>query len=186
MTAEILTSDLDAKMQKTLSTLEHELTGIRTGRASTSLLEPLIVEAYGSKMPISQLGTVSSVDARTLSIQVWDKEAVKAVEKAISNANLGVSPVVEGQVMRISLPSLTEERRNEFAKLAAKYGESAKVAIRNLRRDTMDHLKKFEKNSDISEDDLKKLGDKVQKTTDNFIKQIDDKVIAKEKEIKQV
>ncbi len=186
MTAENVTNELDGKMQKTISTLEHELVGIRTGRASPALIEPIIAEAYGSKLPISQLATVSSMDARTLSIQVWDKEAVKAVEKAITNAHLGVNPATEGQIIRISLPSLTEERRIEFAKLAAKYGEGAKVAIRNLRRDVMDHLKKFEKNKEISEDDLKKLGDKVQKTTDNYIKQIDDKVTAKEKEIKQV
>jgi len=186
MTAENLTNDLDSRMQKTIATLDHELTGIRTGRASSALIEPIIAECYGSKMPISQLGTVSSLDARTLSIQVWDKEAVKAVEKAISNANLGVNPTVEGQLLRITLPSLTEERRAEFAKLASKYGEGAKVALRNLRRDVMDALKKFEKNGDISEDDLKKLSDKVQKTTDTYTKQIDDKVAAKEKEIKQV
>jgi ribosome recycling factor len=186
MTAEILSNELDAKMQKTIATLDHELTGIRTGRASPALIEPIIAEVYGSKMPISQLATISSMDARTLSIQVWDKESVKAVEKAISNANLGANPATEGQVIRISLPSLTEERRIEFAKLAAKYGEGAKVAIRNLRRDVMDHLKRFEKNKEISEDDLKKLGDKVQKTTDNYTKQIDDKVASKEKEIKQI
>lgn len=186
MTAENLTNELDGRMQKTIATLEHELAGIRTGRASAGLIEPIIAECYGSKMPISQLGTVSSLDARTLSIQVWDKEAVKAVEKAISNANLGVNPTIEGQVMRITLPSLTEERRAEFAKLASKYGEGAKVALRNMRRDTMDALKKFEKNKEISEDDLKKLGEKVQKTTDNYTKQIDDKVAAKEKDIKQV
>ncbi len=186
MTMEELNKELEAKMQKTISTLDHELSGIRTGRASTSLIEPIIAEAYGSKMPISQLATVSAVDARTLSVQVWDSGAVKAVEKAISNANLGVTPVTEGQVMRITLPSLTEERRNEFAKMAAKYGEGAKVALRNIRRDAMDHLKKMEKSKEISEDDMKKMGDKIQKTTDHFTKQVDDKVVAKEKEIKQV
>lgn len=186
MTAENLANDLDTRMQKTISTLENELSGIRTGRASPGLIEPIIAECYGSKMPISQLGTVSSMDSRTLSIQVWDKEAVKPVEKAISNANLGVNPTIEGQTMRITLPSLTEERRVEFAKLAAKYGEGSKVAVRHLRRDTMDGLKKFEKNKEISEDELKKLNDKVQKTTDTYIKKIDDKVSSKEKEIKQV
>ena len=186
MSTEVLINELESKMQKTMSTLEHELVGIRTGRASTSLIEPIIAEVYGGKMPISQVATVSSVDARTLSIQVWDKETVKAVEKAIANAHLGVNPVTEGQTIRVALPSLTEERRAEFAKLAAKYGEGAKVAIRNLRRDCMDALKKFEKAKEISEDDLKKLGDKVQKTTDGYTKQIDDKVSAKEKEIKQV
>ncbi len=186
MTADILVNELDGKMQKTISALEHDLSGIRTGRASPALIEPIIAEVYGSKMPISQLATVSSIDARSLSIQIWDKEATKAVEKAITNANLGVTPATEGQVIRITLPSLTEERRVEYAKLAAKYGEASKVAIRNLRRDVIDHLKKFEKNKEISEDDLKKMTDKVQKTTDDNIKKIDEKVVAKEKEITQV
>lgn len=186
MSVESSIEELETKMKKTISTLEHELVGIRTGRASTSLLDPIITEAYGGKMPISQLATVSSVDARTLSVQVWDKETIKAVEKAITNANLGVNPVTEGQVIRVALPSLTEERRVEFAKLAAKYGEGAKVAIRNLRRDNMELIKKAEKSKEISEDDQKKFNDKVQKITDNYTKQIDDKVAAKEKEIKQV
>ncbi len=186
MSSEALLKDLETRMQKTIATLDHELSGIRTGRASTHLIEPIIAEAYGNKMPISQLATVSAMDARTLAIQVWDKEAVKAVEKAISNANLGVTPVTEGQNMRITLPSLTEERRNEYAKMAAKYGEGAKVALRNLRRDCIDGLKKSEKAKELSEDDLKKATDKAQKTTDNFTKQIDDKVTAKEKEIKHV
>lgn len=186
MSIELIVQDLDSRMQKTIGTLEHELSGIRTGRASSHLIEPIIAEAYGSKMPISQLATVSSMDARTLSIQVWDKDAVKAVEKAITNANLGVTPVTEGQNMRITLPSLTEERRNEYAKMAAKYGEGAKIALRNLRRDCLESLKKAEKSKEISEDDLKKLNDKVQKITDTFTKLIDDKVQSKEKEIKQV
>jgi len=178
--------DLESRMQKTISTLDKELGGIRTGRASASLVEPIVVEAYGNKMPISQLASVSTIDARTISVQVWDKETVKSVEKAISNANLGVNPITEGQSIRFSLPSLTEERRIEFAKLASKYGENAKIALRNLRRDSMDTLKKSEKSSEISEDDLKKLSEKVQKTTDNNTKTIDEKVSAKEKEIKTV
>lgn len=186
MLTEQIAKDLEAKMQKTIATLEHELSGIRTGRASSNLLDPIIAEVYGSKMPISQLATVSALDARTLSIQVWDKEAVKAVEKAISNANLGVTPVTEGQNMRITLPTLTEDRRNEFAKMAAKYGEGAKIALRNLRRDSMDEIKKAEKSKEISEDDSKKLSDKIQKVTDTFTKTIDDKVSAKEKEIKHI
>ncbi len=186
MSVESSIEELETKMKKTILTLEHELVGIRTGRASTSLIDPIVVEAYGGKMPISQLATVSSVDARTLSIQVWDKETVKAVEKAITNANLGVNPVTEGQIIRVALPSLTEERRAEFARLAAKYGEGAKVAIRNLRRDNMELIKKAEKSKEISEDDQKKFNDKVQKITDSYTKQIDDKVAAKEKEIKQV
>jgi ribosome recycling factor len=185
MSEEVI-QDLENRMQKTISTLNHELGGIRTGRASASLVEPIIVEAYGNKMPISQLASVSTIDARTISVQVWDKETVKPVEKAISNANLGVNPITEGQSIRFSLPSLTEERRTEFAKLASKYGENAKIALRNLRRDTMDTLKKSEKKGEISEDDLKKLSEKVQKTTDNNTKTIDEKVFAKEKEIKTV
>ncbi len=186
MSIELMVKDLETKMQKTIATLDHELVGIRTGRASSNLIDPIIAEVYGSKMPISQLATVNSMDARTLSIQVWDKEAVKAVEKAISNANLGVTPVTEGQNLRLTLPTLTEERRNEFAKMAAKYGEGAKVALRNLRRDCMDAIKKAEKAKEISEDDSKKLSEKAQKTTDNFTKIVDDKVAAKEKEIKHI
>jgi ribosome recycling factor len=181
-----LIQDLEKKMQKTLSTLEQELAGIRTGRASSGLIEPIIVEIYGNKMPISQLASVSSLDARTLSIQVWDKEAVKPVEKAIANTNLGVNPVTEGQNIRIALPSLTEERRQEFAKLASKYGESAKVALRNLRRDSIDVTKKAEKSKEISEDESKKINEQIQKVIDSCTKKIDDKVTAKEKEIKQI
>jgi ribosome recycling factor len=186
MTIDTVVNELETKMKKTISALEHELGGIRTGRASTALLEPLVAEVYGGKMPISQVATVSALDARTLSIQVWDKEAVKGVEKAITNANLGVNPVTEGQVVRITLPSLTEERRAEYGKLAAKYGENAKVALRNLRRDVLELIKKAEKSKEISEDEQKKLSDKVQKVTDNYTKIIDDKVTVKEKEIKQV
>jgi ribosome recycling factor len=185
MSDEII-KELEIKMQKTLSTLDNELGGIRTGRASASLVEPIVAEAYGSKTPISQLASVSTIDARTISVQVWDRETVKSVEKAISNANLGVNPITEGQSIRFSLPSLTEERRIEFAKLASKYGENAKVALRNLRRDSMDSLKKSEKKGEISEDDLKKLSEKVQKTTDSKTKNIDEKISAKEKEIKTV
>ena len=186
MSAEEIVNELDSKMNKTIAKLEHDLIGIRTGRASAGLIEPIIAEAYGSAMPISQLATVGAVDARTLSIQVWDKEIVKAVEKAIANANLGVNPNTEGQIIRITLPSLTEERRNEYAKLAAKYGETAKIAIRNLRREVIDELKRNEKNSEISEDELKKFSDKVQKITDDHTKKVDDKISAKEKEIKSI
>jgi ribosome recycling factor len=186
MSIESLVSDLENKMKKTMHTLEHELSGIRTGRASTNLIEPISAEVYGGKMPINQVATVSAVDSRTLSIQVWDKDTVKSVEKAIVAANLGVNPLIEGQVIRITLPSLTEERRVEFAKLAAKYGESVKVALRNLRRDTIELVKKAEKAKEISEDDSKKLNDQVQKVMDQYTKQVDEKVAAKEKEIKQL
>lgn len=186
MTIDIIVDELETKMKKTISSLEHDLSGIRTGRASTALLDPIVAEVYGSKMPINQLATISALDARTLSIQVWDKESVKAVEKAITNANLGVNPLTEGQSIRITLPSLTEERRAEYAKLAAKYGENSKVALRNLRRDILELIKKAEKDKEISEDDQKRLSDKVQKITDNYTKIIDDKVSSKEKEIKQI
>lgn len=186
MSIEELVNSLEVKMKKTIASLDHELAGIRTGRASPNLIEPILADVYGSKMPISQTATVSSMDARTLSVQVWDSANVKAVEKAIANANLGVNPVAEGQNIRVSLPSLTEERRIEFAKLASKYGEASKVSIRNTRRDIMESVKKAEKDKEISEDEQKKLNDKVQKTTDSYTKQIDEKVAAKEKEIKQV
>ncbi len=186
MSIEEAINNLEVKMKKTIASLEHELVGIRTGRASPNLIEPILADVYGSKMPISQTATVSSMDARTLSVQVWDAANVKAVEKAIANANLGVNPIAEGQNIRVSLPSLTEERRIEFAKLASKYGETSKVSIRNARRDVMESIKKAEKEKEISEDEQKKLNDKVQKTTDSYIKQIDEKVAAKEKEIKQV
>jgi ribosome recycling factor len=174
------------KMQKTIASLDHDLTGIRAGRASASILDPVVVEVYGSRMPLNQVATVSVPEARTLSIQVWDRGNVKSVEKAIADANLGLNPSVDGQLIRINVPPLTEERRKELVKVAHKYGENAKISLRNIRRDMLDGLKKSEKDGDISEDELHKLTDKVQTITDKFSSQSDEKVAKKEAEITHV
>lgn len=178
-----LINELKARMDKAMDVLEHEFKGLRTGRASINLLDPVIVEAYGSRMPLNQVATVSTPDARTISVQVWDKSMVKAVEKAITEANLGLNPASDGQVVRMSLPPLTEERRKELAKLCGKYGEQVKISIRNVRRDGMDALKKLEKDNIISEDEHRKISDEVQKLTDDFVAKIDVKVKQKEQEI---
>jgi len=183
MSGEDLIKDMETKMQKSLSVLDHDLGGLRTGRASVALLDPVIVNAYGSRSPISQVATVSAPESRLLTVQVWDKSLAKEVEKAIVEANLGLSPIGEGQTIRIPIPPLNEERRKEMVKLAHKYSENAKVNIRNVRRTIMDDLKKLEKDSKISEDQLRGFNDKVQKITDDYAKKIDDKVEAKEKEI---
>lgn len=178
--------DLERRMDGAVSSLRSELQGLRTGRASASLVEPVMVEAYGSPMPLSQVGTISVPEPRMLSIQVWDKGMVSAVEKAIRNAGLGVNPVVDGQLVRIPIPELNQERRQELVKLAHKYGEGAKVAVRNVRRDGMDRLKKMEKDGHLSQDDHKIEADNVQAATDRHIKVIDDVLAAKETEILQV
>lgn len=178
-----LKQDLTDKMDKALSILNRDLNGLRTGRASVNLLDPVIVEAYGSKMPISQVGTVSTPDAKTIAVQVWDKEMVKSVEKAITDANLGLNPNSDGQLIRMNLPHLNEERRKELVKVAQQYGEKSKIAIRNIRRDGMDKLKSLENSHDISEDEYHKLSDEVQKITDDFNLKIDNYVQVKEKEI---
>lgn len=174
---------LEEKMSKTLDSLEFELKGLRTGRASVTLLEPVNVEAYGDRMPIAQLATLASLDSKTLSVQVWDKSMVKAVEKAIVDANLGITPNTEGQIIRLPIPPLNEERRKEYVKLAHKYGENTKVSIRNIRRDAIESLRKMEKATQISEDDLYNMSEKIQKLTDDFILKIDNKVKTKEQEI---
>ncbi|MDX1924309.1 MAG: ribosome recycling factor [Rickettsiaceae bacterium] len=181
-----LLSELELKMDKAIKSLEHDLRGLRTGRASVNLLDPVHVEAYGSRMPISQLATVTVPDARMLNVQVWDKSMVKAVEKAISDANLGLNPATDGQNIRLPIPPLNQERRKELAKLAGKYGENAKIAIRNIRRDGMDDLKKLEKDKQISEDELHSVGEEVQKLTDKEISNIDKIVKAKEHEISSI
>jgi len=173
-------------MESALKALHHEFAGLRTGRASTNLLDTIMVDAYGSMMPINQVGTVSAPDARMLAVQVWDKGMVKAVEKAITNANLGLNPAADGTLVRVPIPALSEERRKEMVKVAAKYCEQAKVAIRNVRRDAMDALKTQEKAKEISEDDLRKLSDQVQKLTDDFVKKTDDALAVKEKDIMSV
>lgn len=176
-------SELKRRMQGATQSLKHELGGLRTGRAAASMLEPVQVEAYGSHMPLNQLATVSVPEPRLLSVQVWDKSMVRAVEKAIVDSNLGLSPATEGQVLRLRIPELNEERRKELVKVAHKYAEAAKVAVRHVRRDGLDTLKKLEKASEISEDDEKRLAGDVQKATDSVIAEIDQMLAGKEKEI---
>lgn len=178
-----LKNELSTKMDKALDAMNREFSGLRTGRASTHLLDPVVVEVYGSKMPISQVGTVSTPDAKTITVQVWDKGMVKTVEKAIADANLGVNPSSDGQLIRIGIPPLSEDRRKELVKMAHKYGENSKVALRNIRRDGMDKLKQMEKNNEISKDEHHSYSEEVQKLTDGYIKKIDDASKAKEKEI---
>jgi ribosome recycling factor len=173
-------------MDGALETFKKELGGLRTGRASTSLLEPITVNAYGQSMHLNQLATVSVPEPRMLTVQVWDRGMTAAVEKAIRDANLGVNPQAEGQVIRVRLPELTEDRRKELVKVAHKYAEQAKIAVRNVRRDGMEALKKLEKDHKISQDDHKRGSDEIQKTTDGHIKKIDELLAGKEKEIMHV
>ena len=176
-------NDLNRRMHGALDNLKHDLAGLRTGRASTALLDPIQVEVYGANMPINQVATVSVPEPRTISVQVWDRSNITSVEKAIRNAGLGINPIVDGQLIRLPIPDLTEERRKELAKLASQYAEKARIAVRNVRRDGMDALKTDEKKHEISEDEHKRLGVEVQKMTDDTIKEIDALAEAKEKEI---
>ncbi len=176
-------NELKRRMQGAIQSLKHELGGLRTGRASTSMLDPIHVEAYGSHMPLNQLATISVPEPRLISVQVWDRSMVKAVEKAIIDSNLGLSPATEGQVLRLRVPELNEERRKELVKVAHKYAEAARVAARHVRRDGLDVLKKLEKNHEMSEDDQERLAADVQKATDGAIAEIDQILAAKEKEI---
>lgn len=178
--------DLQKRMKGAVAQLKHEFAGLRTGRASVSLLEPVHVDAYGSAMPLTQVGTVNAPEPRMLTVQVWDRGLVTAVDKAIRSSGLGLNPQVDGQLLRIPIPPLTEDRRKELSKIGSKYAEAARVAVRNIRRDGMEHLKKLEKEHQISEDEHKKQHDLVQKATDQHIKEIDDSLAAKEKEIMQV
>lgn len=183
MTASIDKSDLERRMHGAVEALKHDLAGLRTGRASTALLDPIHVEVYGASMPLNQVATVSVPEARMLSVQVWDRSSVQPVEKAIRSAGLGLNPITDGQVIRLPIPELTEERRKELAKLVGQYAEKAKVAVRNVRRDGMEHLKADEKKHAISEDERKRLETEVQKLTDDTIKEIDVAADTKEKEI---
>lgn len=178
--------DLERRMDGALSTLKQEFAGLRTGRASASLVEPITVDAYGAQMPMNQVGTVSVPESRTIAINVWDKGLVAATEKAIRESGLGLNPNTEGQIIRLNIPELNEERRKELAKVAGKYAEQARVAVRNVRQDGMQHLKKAQKDKEISEDEQKSMSDKVQTLTDDAIKKIDDALAAKETEIMQV
>jgi len=176
-------NDLNRRMHGALDNLKHDLAGLRTGRASTALLDPIQVEVYGANMPINQVATVSVPEPRTISVQVWDRSNITSVEKAIRNAGLGINPIVDGQLIRLPIPDLTEERRKELAKLASQYAEKARIAVRNVRRDGMDALKTDEKKHEISEDEHKRLGVEVQKMTDDTIKEIDAAAHSKEQEI---
>jgi ribosome recycling factor len=178
--------ELKNRMQKSIASLKDELAGLRTGRASPSLLEPVTVEAYGSRMPLNQVATVTVPEARMLSVQVWDRGLAGAVEKAIRNSGLGLNPAAEGVVIRVPLPELNEERRRDLTKVAHNYAEQARVAVRHIRRDGMDLLKKLEKDGDLAQDESRKLSDQVQAATDNAVGEIDKVLSVKEQEIMQV
>lgn len=186
MAGEFDTKDLEKRMEGAISSLRTEFGGLRTGRASVHLLDTVQVSAYGSNMPINQVASVSAPEARMLSVNVWDKGMVGAVDKAIRESSLGLNPVVDGQTLRIPIPPLSEERRKELAKLAGKFAESARVAVRNVRRDGMDALKKLEKDGDINEDEHKSYSADVQKLTDQMVGSIDEALKSKEEEILQV
>lgn len=179
-------ADLDRRMKGVLTALKGDLAGLRTGRASPALLDPVQVEAYGQRMPISQVGTVAAPEPRLLTVQIWDKGMVKAADKAIREAGIGLNPQADGQLLRIPIPELNEERRKELVKLAHKYAEQSRVAVRNVRRDGMDLLKKLEKDHQISQDEQRKFGDELQKLTDGHVKEVDQMLEGKEKEIMQV
>ena len=186
MAAKFSLEELKSRMQKSIAGLKDELQGLRTGRASASLLEPVTVEAYGTRMPLTQLATVTVPEARMLSVQVWDRSTANAVEKAIRDSGLGLNPIGEGTVIRVPLPDLNEERRRELTKVAHNYAEQARVAVRHIRRDGMELLKKLEKDGDISQDDGRIQADLVQKATDSAVTEIDTVVAIKEREIMQV
>lgn len=179
-------SNLTQRMESALKALHNEFSGLRTGRASTNLLEHVQVDAYGTMMPLNQVGNVTAPEARLLSVSVWDKSMVKAVEKAIRESDLNLNPAVDGQTIRVPIPAPSEERRKEMVKVAHKYAENTKVAIRNVRRDGMDDLKKQEKEKIISEDEQRKQSEQVQKLTDDFVKKVDEMLAAKEKDILSV
>jgi ribosome recycling factor len=174
------------KMNASFENLLKDFGGLRTGRASVTILDHIIVEAYGNKVPIQQVGTVSTPEARMLTVQIWDSSLIKPTEAAIRNSQLGLNPVVDGQLIRIAIPDLSEERRKEICKLAGKYAEQTRIAIRNIRRECMDEVKKQGKNKEITEDQQKKTLDDVQKITDEFVKKIDASLSLKEKEIMKV
>ncbi|MEO5809073.1 MAG: ribosome recycling factor [Sphingomicrobium sp.] len=176
-------NDIQRRMSGALDALKHDLSGLRTGRASIALLDPIQVDVYGANMPINQLATVSVPEPRLISVQVWDRSNIGAVEKAIRNAGLGINPITDGQMIRLPIPDLTEDRRKELAKLAGQYAEKARIAARNVRRDGMDALKTDEKKHEISEDERKRFEVEVQKFTDETIKEIDAAAFAKEQEI---
>ena len=176
-------ADIERRMAGAVEALKGDLSGLRTGRANTSLLDPVQVEVYGAMMPLNQVATVSAPEPRMLSVQVWDKSNLIAVEKGIAHANLGLNPMIDGQTLRLPMPDLTEERRKELAKLAGQYAEKAKIAIRNVRRDAMESLKTDEKKKEISEDERKRMEGDVQKLTDAHVAETDEAAAKKEQEI---
>lgn len=186
MSQELDLDDLGRRMNGAYDVLMQEFGGLRTGRASASLLDPITVDAYGSQMPINQVATVSVPESRLIGVQVWDKGLVGAVDKAIRNSGLGLNPIPEGQLIRIPIPELNEERRQELAKVASRYAEQARVAVRNVRRDGMDTLKQLERDGEMSQDDQKLFSDEVQEMTDRLISKIDASLEQKESEIMQV
>ena len=181
-----LKTDMQERVQKTIESLKKDFSGLRTGRASTNLLDSIMVDAYGSIVPINQVANVSVPEARMLSVNVWDKNLLKHVEKAIRESSLGLNPMNDGAGLRIPLPPLSEERRIELTKIAGRYTEDAKVAVRNIRRDVLDKIKKMKNDSEISEDEQKRYEEEVQKITDNATKEMDELLKAKDVEIKQV
>ena len=186
MDNEAVKKDVRRRMEGALDVLQKEFGGLRTGRASTSLLEPLTVMAYGQSMPMNQVGTISVPEPRLLTVQVWDKGLVTAVEKAIRESDLGLNPSSEGQLLRIPIPPLSEERRVELTKIAGRYAEEAKVAVRNVRRHTMDNLKKYEKEGELSQDEHRKYGNEIQSLTNDHVSKIEEALLRKEEEILQV
>ena len=179
-------ASLQERMEKALDALKKEFTGLRTGRAHVNLLDSIRVDFYGTLSPLSQVGTVSAPEARTLAVQVWDKDMVKKVEKAIADSEIGLTPQVDGLMIRMHLPDLSEERRRELVKIAAKYAEAARIAIRGVRRDGMDDLKKKEKEGTASKDDAHRQGELIQKLTDDYVKKVDDLVAHKEQDIMKI
>ncbi len=178
--------DTEEKMKKTIETIRHELAKIRSGRATTTLLDGVKVDYYGTMTPLNQVGNVSAPEARMLTVQPWDKSMIGPIEKAIQMADLGLNPANDGTMIRIPIPALNEERRKELVKLGKKYAEDGRVAIRNVRREANEHIKRAEKDHQVSEDDSKNAQDKIQKMTDGYIKKIDDMLSQKEKEIMEV
>jgi len=174
------------KMEKAVDVLKKEFAGLRTGRASTSLLDSISIEAYGSKVPLNQVSNISVPESRLLTVQVWDDSLVNTVENSIRNSNLGLNPMIEGSLIRIPIPELSEERRIEIVKIASKYSEDSKISIRNIRRDAMEKIKSLEKNKEISQDELFKFSDKIQKMTDNLIEKVETLFVDKEKDILRV
>ena len=179
-------NDTKNRMEKTIDSLKNDFGSLRAGRAHTSLLDGIMVEAYGSMTPLAQVGTISVPDPRTLSVSVWDRGLAKSVEKAIMESDLGLNPSSDGQLIRIPIPPLSEERRKELSKVAGKYSEAAKVAVRNIRRDAMDEIKKMKKDNEISEDEEKRYENEIQKLTDEATKKVDEMLAQKEKDIMQV